>query len=40
VDGEAVEAREERWTPSELLSYELDRFSRDAVYEAALLAAI
>ena len=39
LDGEDVQAREERWTPSELLSHELDRFSRDPVYEAALLAA-
>jgi hypothetical protein len=38
LDGEEVDAREERWTSSELLSHELDRFSRDAVYEAAVLA--
>ena len=31
-------AREERWTPSDLLSHELDRFSRDPVYEAAVAA--
>ena len=39
LDGEEVEAREERSTASELLSHELDRFSRDPVYEAAVLAA-
>ena len=39
IDDEEIVAREERWTSSELLSHELDRFSRDPVYEAALLAA-
>lgn len=39
LDGNEVHAREERSTPSELLSHELDRFSRDPVYEAAVLAA-
>ena len=36
LDGEAVRAREDRWSPSDLLSHELDRFSRDPVYEAAV----
>lgn len=40
LDGGEVHAREERWTSSELLSHELDRFSRDPVYEAAVLAAV
>ena len=39
LDGKEVHAREERWSPSELLSHELDRFSRDTNYEAAVLAA-
>jgi glucose-6-phosphate dehydrogenase assembly protein OpcA len=39
LDGREVRAREDRWTPSDLLSHELDRFSRDSVYEAALAAA-
>lgn len=39
VDGRDVRAREERSSPSDLLSHELDRFSRDAVYEAAVAAA-
>lgn len=38
LDGEEIEAREERWTSSELLSHELDRFSRDPIYEAAVVA--
>lgn len=38
LDGVEVRAREERWTSSELLSHELDRFSRDRVYEAAVAA--
>jgi hypothetical protein len=40
LDGDEVEAREERWTSSELLSHELDRFSRDPVYEAAVAATV
>lgn len=36
LDGVEIEAREERWTSSELLSHELDRFSRDPIYEAAV----
>jgi hypothetical protein len=40
LDGEQVHAREERWTSSELLSHELDRFSRDPIYEAAVVAAL
>jgi hypothetical protein len=40
LDGAAVVAREERFTPSDLLSIQLDRFSRDPVYEAAVVAAI
>ncbi len=40
LDGEPVESREERSTPSDLLSLQLDRFSRDVVYEAAVAAAI
>lgn len=40
IDGTEVQAREERWTPSELLSHELDRFSRDPIYEAAVAAAL
>ena len=40
VDGEPVPApRGRRSTPSDLLSAELDRFSRDRVYEAAVAAA-
>ena len=39
LDGRVVEAREERWSQSDLLSHELDRFSRDPVYEAAVEAA-
>ena len=39
VDGDEVRAREERWSPSDLLSHELDRFSRDRIYEEAVLAA-
>jgi Glucose-6-phosphate dehydrogenase subunit len=39
LDGREVGAREERWSPSDLLSSELDRFSRDPVYEAAVTAA-
>ena len=40
LDGQAVAAREDRFTPSDLLSLQLDRFSRDGVYEAALAAAL
>jgi hypothetical protein len=39
LDGREVRAREDRWSPSDLLSHELDRFSRDLVFEAALSAA-
>jgi glucose-6-phosphate dehydrogenase assembly protein OpcA len=39
VDGREVQAREERWSSSDLLSHELDRFSRDPAYEAAVRAA-
>jgi Glucose-6-phosphate dehydrogenase subunit len=35
LDGGEVGAREDRWSPSDLLSHELDRFSRDLVYEEA-----
>ena len=38
LDGHEVRAREERPSPSDLLSGELDRFSRDPVYEAAVAA--
>jgi hypothetical protein len=38
LDGQEVRAREERPSPSDLLSGELDRFSRDPVYEAAVAA--
>jgi glucose-6-phosphate dehydrogenase assembly protein OpcA len=40
LDGQEVRAREERPSPSDLLSGELDRFSRDPVYEAAAAAAL
>jgi glucose-6-phosphate dehydrogenase assembly protein OpcA len=40
LDGRAVRAREERASSSDLLSHELDRFSRDPVYEAAVAAAV
>jgi len=40
LDGRDVAAREERWSASDLLSHELDRFSRDPVYEAAVVAAV
>lgn len=36
LDGEEVVARDDRLTPSDLLSLQLDRFSRDVVYEAAV----
>jgi glucose-6-phosphate dehydrogenase assembly protein OpcA len=39
LDGEQVRAREERWSSSDLLSHELDRFSRDPIYEEAVRAA-
>jgi Glucose-6-phosphate dehydrogenase subunit len=39
LDGRELRAREERWSSSDLLSHELDRFSRDPVYEEAVLAA-
>jgi glucose-6-phosphate dehydrogenase assembly protein OpcA len=38
VDGREVVAREERMSASDLLSHELDLFSRDPVYEAAVTA--
>jgi glucose-6-phosphate dehydrogenase assembly protein OpcA len=38
VDGREVVAREERLSASDLLSHELDNFSRDPVYEAAVAA--
>jgi glucose-6-phosphate dehydrogenase assembly protein OpcA len=40
LDAREVLAREERPSPSDLLSGELDRFSRDPVYEAAAAAAL
>ena len=40
LDGREVQAREERLTPSDLLSLQLDRFSRDPGYEAAIAAAV
>jgi glucose-6-phosphate dehydrogenase assembly protein OpcA len=39
LDGREVRAREDRWSPSDLLSHELDRFSRDPIYESAVRAA-
>lgn len=39
IDGNEVVAREERTSASDLLSNELDRFSRDEVYERAVAAA-
>jgi Glucose-6-phosphate dehydrogenase subunit len=39
LDGREVHAREDRMTPSDLLSHELDRFSRDVVYESAVAGA-
>ncbi|HJV28944.1 MAG TPA: glucose-6-phosphate dehydrogenase assembly protein OpcA [Gaiellaceae bacterium] len=39
IDGHEVIAREERTSASDLLSNELDRFSRDEVYERAVAAA-
>ena len=39
IDGQEVLAREERTSPSDLLSNELDRFSRDVVYERAVATA-
>jgi len=36
LDGREVRAREERLSPSDLLSVQLDRFSRDPVYEEAV----
>jgi glucose-6-phosphate dehydrogenase assembly protein OpcA len=39
VDSREVVAREERMSASDLLSHELDLFSRDAVYEQAIAAA-
>ena len=39
LDGREVHAREDRMSPSDLLSHELDRFSRDPVYESAVAAA-
>ena len=39
IDGHEVVAREERTSASDLLSHELDRFSRDEVYEKAVATA-
>jgi glucose-6-phosphate dehydrogenase assembly protein OpcA len=39
LDGTKVRAREERWSASDLLSHELDRFSRDSSYEESVRAA-
>ena len=39
LDGVPMHAREDRMSASDLLSHELDRFSRDEVYEAAARAA-
>jgi glucose-6-phosphate dehydrogenase assembly protein OpcA len=39
IDGREVAVREERTSASDLLSSELDRFSRDEVYERAVAAA-
>jgi len=39
IDGTEVIAREERTSASDLLSHELDRFSRDEVYERAVATA-
>ena len=38
LDGREVRAREDRWSPSDLLSHEPDRFARDEIYEAAVAA--
>lgn len=38
LDGEEVVTREDRFSPSDLLSLQLERFSRDPVYEAAVAA--
>jgi glucose-6-phosphate dehydrogenase assembly protein OpcA len=40
LDGDEVRAREERPSASDLLSGELDRFSRDPIYESAVAAAV
>jgi glucose-6-phosphate dehydrogenase assembly protein OpcA len=40
LDGEEIHAREERPSASDLLSGELDRFSRDPIYESAVAAAL
>ena len=40
LDGEEIRAREERPSSSDLLSGELDRFSRDPIYESAVAAAL
>ena len=40
VDGDACPVPKEQPTSSDLLSAELDEFSRDRVYEAAALAAV
>jgi glucose-6-phosphate dehydrogenase assembly protein OpcA len=39
LDGTQVRAREDRWSASDLLSHELERFSRDEQYEVAVRAA-
>ena len=40
LDGDEIRAREERPSPSDLLSGELDRFSRDPIYESAVGSAV
>lgn len=39
LDGDELQVREEEWSASDLLSAELERFSRDPVYEAAVASA-
>jgi glucose-6-phosphate dehydrogenase assembly protein OpcA len=39
LDGRKVRAREERWSASDLLSHELDRFSRDSIDDESVRAA-
>jgi hypothetical protein len=40
LGGEPIQARKEHWSASDLLSHELDRFSRDPIYEAAAAASV
>jgi glucose-6-phosphate dehydrogenase assembly protein OpcA len=40
LGGEPIKARDEHWNASDLLSHELDRFSRDPIYEAAVAASV